>query len=107
MDCQATTCPLYEICQYSNPTECDLKPLFPISISNSVPWAPLYVKFSYLDEWRHIPLDEKYPIGTVDDFEGARDSFRERHGSKGSLVVFYTSDQIEWKNWGEIQECAF
>ena len=60
------------------------------------------MKFSCLDEWRHIPVDEIYAIWTVKDFKVAINAFRERHGSRGTLMVFATDDLIDWWIWGYV-----
>ena len=69
---------------------------------DSLPVAPLYMKFSYRDEWKHIPVREVFPIWTLDDFKFSVYAFREKHESQGALVVFATDDLIEWWKWGEV-----
>jgi hypothetical protein len=63
---------------------------------------PVYMKFTYRDEWRHIPEKEVFPIWTTYDFKLAVYAFREIHQSQGALTVFATEDLIDWKIWGEV-----
>jgi hypothetical protein len=106
MLCNLQSCPFWntEGCNYSDPSECDLAKIFPASASEKPYYQPalLYIKLSYLDEWRHIPEDEVYTIWTAYDFEQAVYAFRERHGSHGTLMVFATEDFIEWWIWGYV-----
>jgi hypothetical protein len=69
---------------------------------SGIPFAPLYMKFGYKYEWRHLPLEEFYPIWTVDDFKQAINIFRKRHGSQGELIVYATEDFVEWWEWGKV-----
>ena len=65
MLCQANSCPFYlDGCTHADPAECDLISLFPHDSTSepSYPPAPLYLKFSYLNHWCHVPPDEVYPI---------------------------------------------
>jgi hypothetical protein len=104
MPCEYESCPFFdtESCNYSDPTECDLAEIFPVPEKPRYSRALLYMKFSYLDEWRHIPEDEVYTITPLDDVTKAVAAFRERHGSQGTLMVFATDDLVEWWVWGYI-----
>jgi hypothetical protein len=104
MTCKAETCPLWspEGCHHTNPEECDLRQLFPINLKSKESWAPLYVRFTYKNLWRHIRPEETFAIWTTDDFGFAMHTFREMHQSPGALVVFCTVDLIDWKIWGEV-----
>lgn len=100
MSCKNNDCPLFDSCRYIDPSECDLAVFFKAEKTQEN-WAPLYVRFTYRDEWRHVPIEENYPIWTVDDFGTAMRIFRERHESQGTLIAFITEDTIEWKMLGE------
>jgi hypothetical protein len=104
MPCEQETCPLFdsESCNYLDPSECDLAKLLPVPEKPYFPFAPLYMKFIYLDEWRYIPEDEIYPVWTIEDLKQTVCVFRERHKSQGTLMVFATDDLIDWWKWGYI-----
>jgi len=104
MICNLQSCPFWntEECNYSHPSECDLAKIFSPLKQEADPQPPLFIKFSYRNEWRHIPLEEIYPIRSLDDVWLAIDVFRERHESQGELVVFATYDLINWCVCGKI-----
>jgi hypothetical protein len=104
MTCSFESCPFWntESCNYSDPSECDLAEIFPAPEKPYYPLAPLYMKFSYLDERRYIPEDEIYPVWTIEDLKQTVCVFRERHESQGTLMVFATDDLIDWWVWGYI-----
>lgn len=105
MYCDRESCPFFntESCNYLDPSECDLAKIFLQSEEKeAIPFAPLYMKFTYKDEWRHIPMDEVYPVWTLDDFRWAVYVFRERHESQGTITVFATEDLVDWWVWGKI-----
>jgi hypothetical protein len=107
--CEKTSCPFHnpdEGCTHPGapaPDECDLFDMFPVT-DNTAPEPPMYVKFTYADEWRHIPSNETFSVWTEFDLAMAAQGFQRRHGSDGSLIVFCTSDLIEWKVLGTITE---
>jgi hypothetical protein len=104
MPCGCASCPFFMTasCNYADPSECDLVSILAAPEKPCYRKSLLYMKFSYLDEWRHLPGDEFYAIATADDFERAVHAFRERHGSPGTLMVFATEDLIEWWVWGYV-----
>jgi hypothetical protein len=107
--CSQTSCPfnIDNECThpaYPVPEDCDILPLLPEEIA---PEPPLYAKFSFTEEWRHIPSDEVYPIWTDFDLVMSAQVFRERHQSKGPVMVFSTSDLIDWKILGQMTEDSF
>jgi hypothetical protein len=61
--CEKSDCPFYdpqEVCTHPGapfPDECDLCDIFTVT-DNTAPDPPLYMKFTYAKEWRHIPADE-------------------------------------------------
>lgn len=57
----------------------------------------MYFKFTFRDQWRHIPCDEMYPAWNDDEVFLAAFAFRKRHGPGGALVVFRTFDLIKWE----------
>jgi len=107
--CPQTNCPFYETatgCVHPSaptPEDCDILPVLP-KIKNIPINPPMYVRFSYRDEWCHIPANEVFPVWTEMDFGIAANTFREIHGSNEALVVFLTLDSIEWDIWGELPE---
>jgi hypothetical protein len=87
------------------PKDCDILPLLPVVESVSLELdPPMYVKFTYRDEWRYIPGKEIYPVWTEIDFALAAITFRKIHDSNGALVVFRTLDLIDWIVWGVLPE---
>jgi hypothetical protein len=93
------SCPFFHTpsCTCSCPSECDLAAVLAGGRN-----SPLCIKFSYLDEWRHIPAEERYEVAEDHDFERAVRVFRERHGSQGTLMVFATENMVEWWVWGYV-----
>jgi hypothetical protein len=65
--CSSESCPFWDTegCNYSDPAECDLAELFPAPEKPYFPLAPLYMKFSCLDERQYIPEDEIYAVWTM------------------------------------------
>jgi hypothetical protein len=108
-NCNQTNCPFfdkYEGCGHPSapsPEDCDILPALP-KVEEIKLDPPMYVRFSYRDEWRHIPANEVYPVWTEMDFGFAANTFREIHGSNGALTVFSTMNSIDWKVWGELPE---
>jgi hypothetical protein len=105
--CNQTNCPYYEIDEGCiNPSvpsidDCDILPTLPKVEQMSLN-PPMYVRFTYLNEWRHIHAKEVYPVWTEMDFGFAAIAFRKAHESDGALMVFKTTDCIDWDIWGEI-----
>lgn len=83
--------------------DCDIRQMFPPVEPVSLD-PPMYVKFTYRDEWRHIPEREVYPAWTLSDVALAALAFRKRYESSGTLVVFETTVLIDWQIWGELPE---
>jgi hypothetical protein len=101
--CEKTDCPFYstlEGCTHPGapaPEECDLYDMFPVT-DNTAPEPPMYVKFTYEEEWRHIPAYEVFPVWIESDINRAALVFQKKHSSKGKLVVFVTENGgIDWK----------
>jgi len=101
--CEITSCPFHnpdEGCTHPGaplPDECDLYDMFPVT-DNTAPEPPMYVKFTYADEWRHIPADEVFPVWIENDIHRAAVVFQRKHGSKGKLVVFVTENGgVDWR----------
>ena len=96
-NCPQTNCPFYfksEGCVHPSaptPVDCDILPALP-AVEEIPLDPPMYVRFSYRDEWRHIPANEVFPVWTEMDFGFAAYTFREIHGSNGALTVFSTTD---------------
>ncbi len=55
----------------------------------------MLLKFSYTDQWRHIPMEEVY-TATPAESENALWTFRERHECHGPVILFSSEDGIEW-----------
>lgn len=76
---------------YLSPGECDLYDIFPVT-DNTAPDPPMFVKFTYADEWWHIPADEMYPVWIKSDIARAAVGFQKRHDLRGKLVAFVTGN---------------
>ena len=107
--CHQTNCPFYENDEgcinpsAPSPEDCDILPSLPKIEEINID-APMYVRFTYKDEWRHIPVNEVYPAWTEMDIAFAAITFRKKHESNGALMVFSTSDSIDWNIWGVFPE---
>ena len=107
--CNQTNCPFYEkdegcVNQSApSPDDCDILPSLP-KVEEIKLDPPMYVRFTYKDEWCHIPANEVYPVWTEMDIAMAAIVFRKIHGLNGALMVFNTTDSIDWKVWGEFPE---
>jgi len=105
--CGQYNCPHFELdegCTHPGQPatdDCDIRKMLPKVEPVSLD-PPMYVKFSYRDEWIHIPANEIYPAWSGNDIALAATAFRKMHGSDGCLVVFSTTDLIDWKMVGEI-----
>lgn len=108
--CQQSNCPFYdkkEGCTHPSApliAECDILPCLPREEKEPMPEHPMYMRFTFRDEWRHMPANEVFPIWTLDDFKFAIYAFRELHKSQGALVAFITEDLIDWKVWGNVPD---
>jgi hypothetical protein len=101
--CEKTSCPFHnsdEGCTHPGtplPDECDLYDMFPVT-DNTAPEPPMFVKFTYADEWRLIPADEVLPVWIESDINLAALVFQRKHSSKGKLIAFVTENGgIDWK----------
>ena len=107
--CPQTNCPFYENaagCVHPSaptPAKCDILPGLP-AVEGIPLDPPMFVRFTYRDEWRHIPANEVFAVWTEMDFGVAANTFRDLHGSNGALMVFSTTDSMDWKIWGELPE---
>jgi hypothetical protein len=107
MSCPSSSCPFntQDGCPFhSDPSECDLAELLPAEKDPYFTPAPLYVRFTYRDEWRHVPEDETFSMFSEFDLSMAARGFQNKHQSNGALIVFCTSDLIEWEILGTITE---
>lgn len=110
--CHQHNCPFYELdegCPHTSQpvtADCDIRPMLPPVDPVSLD-PPMFIKFSFRDEWRHIPEKENYPAWTLSDVAIAAIGFREKYKSFGPLVVFKTTDLIDWIIWGELPEVNF
>lgn len=57
----------------------------------------MLLKFTYLDQWRHIPRDEQWEVSSDKEAEIALQEFRERHESYSPVMVFRSEDGKEWR----------
>lgn len=57
----------------------------------------MLLKFTYLDQWRHIPRDEQWEVRSDTDSAIALQEFREKHESYSPVMVFCSEDGNEWK----------
>lgn len=101
--CEKTECPFYRLnegCIHPGaplPDECDLYDMFPVT-DNTAPEPPMFVKFTYENEWRHIAADEVFPVWIESEINRAALVFQRKHGSMGKLVVFVTENGgVDWK----------
>ena len=105
--CKQYNCPYFDDeCTHPSapePEDCDILPTLP-PIEEISLYPPMYVRFTYRDEWKHIPEDEVYPVWTEMDIATSAFAFRKRHQSQGALVAITTTDLIDWKVFGEIEE---
>ncbi len=64
----------------------------------------MQIKFSYKNEWRHIPYEEIYEVLSEFELNEAVSQFRERHDSHGTVVIFGSENNgLDWKVIGECE----
>jgi len=81
MFCPSSSCPFNtpDGCPlHSDPEECDLAELLPAEKEPYFTPAPLYVRFTFRDEWRHIPGNETFSIFSEFDLAMAANAHESR-----------------------------
>ena len=59
------------------------------------------IKFSYKNEWRHLPYEEIYEAQSEFEMNEAITQFRQRHDSYGAVLIFGSNDGLDWNVIGE------